>query len=126
MFVLKDWSSFNLFRALKASLKDLIILPSWYALSNYWKTEVLTEIIPIWKDNPRQLCGALLDPAKFIPLYVTRFLMKQEKVGAPLSPGNYVIDVKVGSDGGRHNWFKWFGGRDKLKLILFKVLFSWK
>ena len=85
-------------------------VPSWEAISDYWKREIMTEIHPVWKKEPRQLCGVILDPAQFFPSCMKRFLMKQERVGAPLAPGNYSIELKVGCDGGRHNWYRWNSG----------------
>ena len=98
-------------RTYKTSVKDLMTVPSWEVLSNYWKREILTEIQFVWKNDPRLLVGVLLDPVEFFPLYMTRFLMRHERAGVPVAPGNYAIQLKVGSDAGRHNWYKWMAGK---------------
>ena len=85
-------------------------VPSWEAITDYWKKEVLTEIHLVWKKDPRQLCGVILDPVEFIPFSMKRFLMRQDRAGVPLAPGNYAIELKVGCDAGRHNWYKWNSG----------------
>ena len=117
-------------RALKSSLKDLMTLPPWEVLSNYWKLNILTEIHPVWKKDPRYLCGVLLDPVEFFPCVMTRFLMRMEREGTPLAPGNYAAEKKLGCDAGRHNWFRWTGGNNRLGAIVgiksvSKVVWNW-
>ena len=70
----------------------------------------MTEVIKVWKKDPRELCGVLQDPQDFLPRYLLRFLMRRELDGSALAPGVYSILLKVGSDGGRHSWFKWAEG----------------
>ena len=82
-------------RSMKSSLKDLITLPSWENLSEYWKAQILAPILPIWKGEPRGLCGVMVDPATFIPQYVRRFLCRMELDGCLPVPGNYKIILKV-------------------------------
>ena len=82
-------------------MKDLLVTPSWETLSAHWKKEILTEIIHVWKDDPRQstnlrqMCGVLLDPKDFFPKYMTRFLMRMEKEGNPVPPGSFDVEAKV-------------------------------
>ena len=99
-----------MFRHFKASLANLLAVPSWESLSEYWKREILTDFIPVFKKNPQQLCGVLQNPREFLPSYLLRFIMRREMDGYPLAPGVYSISMKVGSDGGRHSWFKWASG----------------
>jgi hypothetical protein len=93
-------------------MKGLMFVPSWETLAQYWKEEILTEVIRVWKKDPRELSGVLQDPRDFLPRYMLRFLMRREMEGAALSPGVYSILLKVGSDGGRHSWFKWAEGNE--------------
>jgi hypothetical protein len=86
-----------LFRALKSSLKELIHLHSWEQMSAYWKSDILTDILPIKKGQPRIVCGVMLDPVQFLPLYLERFLIRREMEGHPLSPGHYSVEFKVES-----------------------------
>ena len=79
----------------------------------------------------KTLCGILMDPSEFLPKYVSRLLARQEMEGCLPAPGFYKIMFKVcervkinarfcqllnlflgqvGSDGGRHGWFKWANG----------------
>ena len=87
--------NFILFRALKSSLKELIHLHSWEQMSAYWKSDILTDILPIKKGQPRIVCGVMLDPVQFLPLYLDRFLTRREMEGNPLSPGHYSVEFKV-------------------------------
>ena len=65
-------------------------------LSQYWKEEILCPMKPIFQEEHKEIqCGVLFDPTEFIPLYLKRFLMKQEKAGNPLPPGHYEIVMKV-------------------------------
>ena len=47
------------------------------------------------EENRDTQCGVMFDPSVFIPHYLKRFLMKQEKAGDPLVPGHYEIMFKV-------------------------------
>ena len=76
-------------------MKDLVTLPPWEKLSRYWKDQILVEILPIFRGGPRELCGVVMDPAKFIPEYVRRYLCRMEMDGILPPPGNYQIDLKV-------------------------------
>ena len=76
-------------------MKEYVILQSWEKIAAYWKTRILTNIQYVWKGDPSELCGVLMDPAQFIPLYVERFLVRRELEGDPLQPGHYVIEIKV-------------------------------
>lgn len=84
-------------RSIKCSFKDLMILPAWELLSRYWKDEILVKFHPIWKANPRELCGVIMDPAKFIPQYMLRFLERRELEGDLPAPGNYIVEYVVSS-----------------------------
>ena len=55
----------------------------------------MTDILPVWNGEPRMLCGVLVDPKKFIPQYLYRFLLLQEWNGNPVPPGSYSIELKV-------------------------------
>ena len=105
------------FRTFETSVKDLLLVPSWETLSRYWKEEILTEVHSVWKKDPRELCGVLLDPKEFFPSVMLRFLMARELEGHPLAPGVYSILKKLGSDGGRHNWFRWMSGKELIVMI---------
>ena len=98
------------YRAVKSSLKELVTFPSWEVLSNYWKENILVEPEFLWKGEPRQLCGVVMDPFKFIPMYLVRFLERRSMEDDLPQAGNYKIKMKVGSDGGRHGWYKWSEG----------------
>ena len=95
-------------RTIKKSLKDHVTLPPFDALSRNWKEEILTEIKYIWRDG--ELCGVAMDPCQFIKNYLRRFLLRRRLEGEGPVPGNYKVKFKVGSDGGRHGWFKWASG----------------
>ena len=71
----------------------------------------MSTIKKIYQEENRDImCGVCFDPSVFIPNYVLRFLISQEKYGTPLTPGHYQIVFKAGTDGGRHGWFRWFSG----------------
>ena len=80
---------------MKTSLKDLVTLPSWEELSQYWKKHILSTILPIWKGDPRRLCGVMMDPAEFIPDYIRRFLGRMDLDNSLPAPGYYRIVLKV-------------------------------
>ena len=76
----------------------MLFLPAWEVLSAFWKSEILTEIKLVWKDlenGRRQLCGVMMDPREFLPLYLGRFLLRRELEGDLPVAGNYEIEVKV-------------------------------
>ena len=101
-------------RSLKSSLKDLIVLPSWEKMSHFWKLHILADIKSLWRDiegEDRQFCGVCLDPVQFLPLYLKRFLERLNLEGHLPDAGNYRVEFKVGSDGGRHAWYKWLAGQ---------------
>ena len=77
------------YRKIKSSLKDLIFLPPWEDLSCYWKREILTSCRYVWKDEPRVLCGIMLDPREFLPNYIRRMLHRKQM------EGYYDIQFKV-------------------------------
>ena len=86
----------NLLRKFKASLKNHVILESHEKLSQFWKEELMSPIKNIYKEENRNIqCGVMFDPSEFIPHYLKRFVMKQEKAGNPLAPGHYSIVLKV-------------------------------
>ena len=77
-------------------MKDHLKLESHERLSCHWKKDILTPVKDIFQeDNIAIQVGVLFDPAKFIPHYLKRFLMRQEKEGKPLPPGHYNIVLKV-------------------------------
>ena len=83
------------YRKIKSSLKDLIYLPPWEDLSCYWKREILTSCRYVWKDEPRVLCGIMLDPREFLPNYIRRMLHRKQMDGNVPEPGYYDIQFKV-------------------------------
>ena len=86
----------NIVRSIKASLKELVTLPAWAAMAQYWKKEIIVEFHYLWKKGePRQLCGVAMDPAKFIPKYLGRFLERRHMEGDLPPAGNYKIKIKV-------------------------------
>ena len=91
------FKSVFLFRKLKTSLKDYVDLESHQVLSSYWKKEILVPIEDIHDEGNREIqVGVLFDPAVFIPHYLRRFIMRQEKEGKPLPPGgHFTIVMKV-------------------------------
>ena len=84
-----------IFRSIKCSYKDLVTFPAWELLSQYWKDEILVEFKYLWKGEPRELCGVVMDPAKFIPKYLERFLERRRMEGDLPPPGNYEIKIKA-------------------------------
>ena len=71
-------------------------LEAYENLSSFWKRELLPKTKPIFQEDNRDIqCGIMFDPSTFIPHYMRRFLMRQEKEGRPLSPGHYKIVLKV-------------------------------
>ena len=83
-----------LFRKLKTSLKDYVDLESHETLSSYWKKEILVPVKDIHDEKNREIqVGVLFDPAVFIPHYLKRFIMRQEKEGKPLPPGGHFTIV---------------------------------
>ena len=98
IFYTKCNLKYHSYRSLKSSLKALLFLPAWEALSAFWKSEILAEIKLVWKDlenGRRQLCGVMMDPREFFPLYLGRFLLRRELEGDLPAAGNYEIEVKV-------------------------------
>ena len=89
-------SLMSFFRSIKCSLKELVTFPSWEVLSKFWKEYILSEIRFLWNGNPGRLSGVVMDPIKFIPLYLKRFLMRREMEGHLPPAGNYEIKIKVG------------------------------
>ena len=82
-------------RNMKTSLKDLVDLPAWENMSAYWKKEILTNIYPTWRGEPRVLCGAVLDPKEFLPSYLARMLMRKDMEGKLPPEGYYKVQFKV-------------------------------
>ena len=80
---------------MKCSLKDLVILPAWERMSGYWKNNILPEFQSVWKGDPRELCGAVMDPVKFFPIYFERFLVRRDLEGDLPAPGNYKAKMVV-------------------------------
>ena len=79
-------------------MRELVVLPAWEAMSRVWKIEILAEIKPIWRDvegQERQFCGVLMDPRKFLPMYMERFLRRRELDGNLPVAGNYEVEFKV-------------------------------
>ena len=79
-------------------MRELVVLPAWEAMSRVWKIEILAEIQPIWRDvegQERQFCGVLMDPRKFLPMYMERFLRRRELDGNLPVAGNYEVEFKV-------------------------------
>ena len=80
---------------MKSSLKKLIDLEK---MSLHWKNEMLAEMKPIWRDllgRQRQFCGLVMDPRKFFPVYLQRFLRRMELEGDLPIAGNYEVEFKV-------------------------------
>ena len=76
-------------------MRELVVLPAWEAMSRVWKIEILAEIQPIWRDvegQERQFCGVLMDPRKFLPMYMERFLRRRELDGDLPVAGNYEVE----------------------------------
>ena len=88
-------SSFSICRSVKSSLQKLLLLPSWESLVKYWRDKIIPDFSIIWRDDPRELCGVLMDPVLFLPLYLARFLERRELEGDLPVPGSYVIELKV-------------------------------
>ena len=66
------------------------------ALSEYWKENIITSIIPINKEENAEIqSGVVFNPEEFIPHYLLRFITRQEMEGKPLSPGVYEVLMKV-------------------------------
>ena len=57
----------------------------------YWRDKIIPDFSIIWRDDPRELCGVLMDPVLFLPLYLER----RELEGDLPVPGSYVIELKV-------------------------------
>ena len=72
-------------------------LPSWDSMAKYWKSEILSDPHFVRRDapNPREICGVVLDPAIFIPMYMKRFLTRMEMEGKLPVPGTYSVEFKV-------------------------------
>ena len=85
------------FRKLKTSLRDYVHLESHEELSSHWKREIMVPIKDIHDEGNRDIqVGVLFDPAVFIPHYLERFILRQEKEGKPLPPGgHFTIVLKV-------------------------------
>ena len=84
-------------RSIKSSLKQLVILPPWEALSRNWKAEILTPFKYLWKGEERELCGVAMDPCQFIKQYLSRFLLRRKMEDDLPVPGNYKIKIKASS-----------------------------
>ena len=83
-------------RKLKTSLRGHVYLASHETLSTHWKENILVPIQNIYQEENSEIqCGVMFDPSVFIPHYLKRFLMRQDREGKPLSPGNYKIVMKV-------------------------------
>ena len=61
----------------------------------YWRDKIIPDFSIIWRADPRELCGVLMDPVLFLPLYLARFLERRELEGDLPVPGSYVIELKV-------------------------------
>ena len=72
-------------------------LPAWESMVKYWKSEILPEPNFVWREapNPREICGVVLDPVLFIPMYMRRFLARMEMEGKLPVPGTYSVEFKV-------------------------------
>ena len=64
-------------------------------MANYWKREIISDYNFVWREDPRELCGVMMDPVHFIPLYLKRFLGRRELEGKLPVPGTYAIELKV-------------------------------
>ena len=77
-------------------MKDHIYLESHERLSSFWKENILCPIKNIYQEENSEIqCGVIYDPSVFIPHYLKRFIMRQEREGNPLVPGHYKIVLKV-------------------------------
>ena len=82
-------------RTIKSSLKELVTLPSWEILSKFGKENIVVDLQFLWKGDPRILCGVTMDPFKFIPLYLRRFVERRDMEGDLPPSGHYKIKIKV-------------------------------
>ena len=82
-------------RSIKCSLNEKVSLPSWDSMAKYWKKEIIPDIRYVWREEPRDVCGVITDPALFIPLHMKRFLERMELEGKLPVPGSYKIEIKV-------------------------------
>ena len=78
-------------------MKDYVYLEYHEVLSSHWKKEIMAPVKDIHDEANRDIqVGVLFDPAVFIPHYLERFLLRQEKEGKPLPPGgHFTIVLKV-------------------------------
>jgi hypothetical protein len=76
-------------------LKELVVFPAWEIMSRFWKKDILVEYRFLEKGEPRQVCGVAMDPAKFIPKYLMRFLERRQMEEDLPPAGNYAIKIKV-------------------------------
>ena len=65
-------------------------------MSEYWKGNIVTEfhLVKTYED-PRILCGVLMDPKDFLPNYLRRMLVRWHIEGSLPAPGYYRVQFKV-------------------------------
>ena len=88
------FNSLTLFN-FQGNLKQ-VYLESHQRLSSFWKENILCPIKNIYQEENREIqFGVMFDSSVFIPLYLKRFIMRQEREVNPLVPGHYRIVLKV-------------------------------
>ena len=78
----------------------------------------------LWKGEPRSLCGVIMDPLKFIPLYLMRFVERRDLDGDLTFAGHYKIKIKVHLKNIQSvtYFYATHGLRDELNPLMFYVL----
>ena len=65
-------------------------------MSSFWKSDILSNFHHVWSEGEnRELCGIMMDPVTFIPVYLGRFLIRQEMEERLPPPGYYKVEFKV-------------------------------
>ena len=65
-------------------------------MSEYWKGNIVTEFHHVKTyEDPRVLCGVLMDPKDFLPNYLRRMLVRWHIEGNLPPPGYYRVQFKV-------------------------------
>ena len=72
-----------------------MVFPAWETMSHFWKQDILVECRFLEKGEPRQVFRFDMDPAKFIPKYLMRFLERRQMEEDLPPVGNYKIKIKV-------------------------------
>ena len=66
-------------------------------MSSYWKSEIISPFRLVWsaEEDLSDICGVMMDPVEFIPLYLKRTLMRLEMEESLPPSGTYVVEFKV-------------------------------